>query len=457
MSFAELTSPLGVSLDVSGQLFACDQVRDPPAGPRPGVAVGAPAGAPLGSTANSYPIPGESADGVASERQRLRRFSWSHSKLNRVRECGRRVWGDGVSVFLARSEVALPGLPGGVVVSRSEVQIEGVTTCGSVWACPVCAARVRGLRARMLGAAFTRYEVKGGGLVSVTLTCRHGSGMPLSLLWGAIPRVFQRAMAKDRGMLAFRTVHPFEYVKSREVTWGEVNGWHPHLHLALLTLLPWDRATVEEFRSTLFDAWWSACRAAGLPLPSAERGVHAERACGAAVGEYLTKASGLGSELVRADSKRGRGQSWSPFELLASAAEGDERAARLWSEYERVTFGSHALDFSASARSVLGFDEWGSDEELVASCEPVDGEFVGRELVGVLSRREWHALIHRPGGFELLLGVRGSADFEGVRVACRGDPPWWFLSSDESPRVRPGLVRRTTWRYFDGVEGFGFC
>ena len=33
--------------------------------------------------------------------------------------------------------------------------------------------------------------------------------------------------------------------------------------------------------------------------------MHAERASGSAVGEYLTKAAGLGSELVRSDIKRG--------------------------------------------------------------------------------------------------------------------------------------------------------
>ena len=52
------------------------------------------------------------------------------------------------------------------------------------------------------------------------------------------------------------------------MTFGELNGWHPHLHLALLTVEPWSVSVLAEFRSTLFDSWFAACERAGLPLPS---------------------------------------------------------------------------------------------------------------------------------------------------------------------------------------------
>jgi hypothetical protein len=301
----------------------------------------------------------------------------------------------------------------------------------------------------VLGRAFAEYEAKGGGLVSVTLTVRHGADLPLSVLWRGLTPVFNRAVCMDRSMVAFRRAHPFEYVRGREVTFGELNGWHPHLHLALLTLEPWSSAVLAEFRSTLFDSWYSACEWAGLPLPSPERGVHAERASGSAVGEYLTKAAGLGSELVRSDIKRGRGGSWSPFELLAAAAGGDGRCFALWREYEDTTLGAHALDFSGAARAVLGIISWETDDEAAEFVEADEG----RLLLGVLDREEWHGLIHRPGGWERLMACECSEDLEGLRVACRGDPPWWWVPT--GPGEGRG-VRREVWRFYDGVEGFSF-
>jgi hypothetical protein len=151
----------------------------------------------------------------------------------------------------------------------------------------------------------------------VVLTIRHTRGMPLSEVFEALSRAW-RHMTKDR---AFRPYwEGLGYARGVEITLGP-NGWHPHIHVALV--IPPERDP-HALKEALWEAWSGAVLEVGwLPSDRAaysyalvedDTDVHE-------VGRYIAKASsgwGIGAEVAggaRKDSKGGL----SPFTLLAAA------------------------------------------------------------------------------------------------------------------------------------------
>jgi hypothetical protein len=59
--------------------------------------------------------------------------------------------------------------------------IEGLVTCGSVWLCPVCAAKVAAKRAEELATVLDAVHAAGGSAFMLTLTIRHSAGDRLGL------------------------------------------------------------------------------------------------------------------------------------------------------------------------------------------------------------------------------------------------------------------------------------
>ena len=132
--------------------------------------------APLENNANNstppltsaFPASEEGPEGWGSLRDRryaLRTLLWDVSALHRLRGCGR---GRRAAVVGVRYS---PGIGAG---------FSGLVTCGSVWACPVCSAKILARRSLELGAGLLAWEAAGGRLVMGTLTMRHHRGHRLA-------------------------------------------------------------------------------------------------------------------------------------------------------------------------------------------------------------------------------------------------------------------------------------
>jgi len=209
-------------------------------------------------------------------------------------------------------EVALYDDPEG-----PRVAFHGIMTCGSPWICPVCSPSLADRRGEALARTLAHFMGLGFRVAHAVLTIRHTRGMPLSEVFEALSRAW-RHMTKDR---AFRPHwEGLGYAKGVEVTLGP-NGWHPHIHLALV--IPPERDP-HALKEALWEAWSGAVLEVGwLPsdraayayaLVESDEDVHE-------VGRYIAKASsgwGVGAEVAggaRKDSKGGL----SPFTLLAAA------------------------------------------------------------------------------------------------------------------------------------------
>lgn len=220
-------------------------------------------------------IPALDAADLRTLRYDSRRWLWSRAKTMRVRSCGRAAVGQSVQVLRHAD---------GTVVGA------GLQHCSSVWACPVCSARILQVRSERLTSILDAWRGRGGEVAMITLTMSHDRSDGLGELWESVQDAWSAVMsgpawraAQDRfgvvldpgrtlagpdfeAMRALRRAvdetddgtvkserleraivelgevewermpgrRRIPLVRVVEVTWGPSHGWHVHVHALLL-------------------------------------------------------------------------------------------------------------------------------------------------------------------------------------------------------------------------------
>ena len=303
----------------------------------------------------------------------------------------------------------------------------GVATCGNVWACPVCAAKVQERRREEIATGIRWAYREGLQPVMVTLTFPHRSWHKLSALLTQQDDALKRLR---RGRPWSRFIESVGYrglIRSLEVTHGE-NGWHPHTHELWFVRAD---ADAEAIRAEVAQQWESACARAGLLNMDDPAQVEAFRAhavdvkgnCSAS--DYLAKQDdsrhwGADRELAKSSSKAGRAKGLHAFGLLADAAEGNSRAGRLFLAYVLAMKGRRQLFWSHGLKAVVGLDAK-TDEEVAAE------EREQSELLGVMTALEWESVV-RAGLRAALLTAAERGGWPDVRrlldaIVPPTDPP----------------------------------
>lgn len=225
----------------------------------------------------------------------------------------------------------------------------GVLSCNSIHACPTCSGKIRCEkrakieRAMRIGGRVASW-FNGARWRMLTVTLRHdGSESLLSLRKGVLGA--WRRLRKNGTVQRLWKKHVFASVRAIEVTHG-IHGWHPHLHLVILTT-DW---TAEEL-ATLERAWCDAV------LDELGEQAEPERAIGLRWTEerpntayYLSK---LGLEMTHVAAKRARGvMSRNQWDIARAAVAGDERSIALWQEYETAMKGVRAIEMDDRAAAM---------------------------------------------------------------------------------------------------------
>jgi hypothetical protein len=320
---------------------------------------------------------------------------WSLSTLKRVRDCGRS-----------------PVMPGGSVALRltaGAAGFAGLASCGSVWADPVCNAKIMARRALEIGAAVATWQATGGSVAFVTLTMRHRRGQPLAALWGALSYAWGR-VTSGSSWKRDAAAHGVEgWLRVVEVTHGP-NGWHVHVH-ALLFLAPAEPLggyNLDGLHRSMFGRWSSALRARGLarPLMVGQDARLLDSAADADLARYFTKSVHGGHrialELTASQTKHARAihgtrPAWALLDDVVDL--GDADALDLWHEWERGSKGRRQITWAQGLRQRLGLlaDEQ-SDEQIAAEeLGTADDELVLIDGAG------WSQLVAAPALIPLLL------------------------------------------------------
>jgi len=204
-----------------------------------------------------------------------------------------------------------------------------------------------------------------------------------------------------------------------EVNHGQANGWHPHMHeLWFLDVTLHDYSIL---RSEIFDLWLKACQRFGLGLPSEKHGIDVRGGVEAAnyVAKFGTEDSwGIESEMTKANIKKGRNGSRSPFQLLHDYQDGDKQSGALFVEYAEAFKGKRQLVWSRGLKVQFELDEL-TDDEIIAIQEDES------ELVISITRKQWRLVRFAPGSLTghdarlivLQLAENGGADSVDLYLA----------------------------------------
>ena len=274
--------------------------------------------------------------------------------------------------------------------------------CGMPWTCPPCASRISERRREEIETAIERHKEETGGKVfMLTLTFPHGSEDDLRRML----RFLRKARNRFRGSRRMGRLRQFLEVvgtiSALEVTWGLLNGWHPHVHEIWLVGPEFNEEDLEGLQEELLLLWRRACRNAKLPEPDAYHGV--DITTGDDLAGYIAK-WGMGAELTKANSKRGKEGRYTPWDLLRWHGEtGDEKPAELFREYAQAFYGARQLVWSPHLKEIYRIGER-TDEQL---AEEQKEQAV---IVIRIDKEDWSRVCEDRGrGMVLVLAENGGA------------------------------------------------
>ncbi len=285
----------------------------------------------------------------------------------------------------------------------------GLQTCGSVWACPVCAAKIAERRRVELLDAMEMHKAQGGAVSLLTLTTPHQRGDNLAVLLAQQGKALV-GFLKDRAVVAvFAEMGLIGQVRALEVTHGRRsdrnNGWHPHFHILQFHQVAGREADRKDWTARLYLRWVVYCEKAGLGTPSFRHGIKLDD--GTRASQYVTK-WGLEDEMTKGHTKKAKTGGETPFDLLrAYLADGqDSQAAALFREFAECFRGKRQLSWSNGLKARFYVDDK-SDEQLSEELED------NAVLLGQITVQQWRDVL-KVDGRATVLEIAARSGWEAV-------------------------------------------
>jgi len=370
-------------------------------------------------------------------RQALRRITLNLA----CHDCGRQTINSSGAVDVRRTSAGVVGFA-------------GLASCGNIWLCPVCNAKVMARRSLEIGVALSWAQREGFNMLWGSLTVRHNAQSDLKQLldlqrkaWrGVINSKFWKAANAtettehvhtrvcgpqcDRKQSIILTNQPgrIGYIRASELTIGK-NGWHPHFH----PLIFWrgTRAAAQAFADKVVAEWvyqverhgGEAREEGGQQLRVISSKVQFE-----SIGDYVMKQtfdhSAIAMELVWSQNKtgwvtKGRAAKTEPhWSLLAKIALGPgSHIAEVdrWAQLEDGIPFHRMISWSRGLREFAQLGTEVSDEEIVA-------EEVGtaNDSVCFILPEGWVKLRDEPEQLALILSTLAASGWSGLRVLLDG-------------------------------------
>jgi len=267
----------------------------------------------------------------------------------------------------------------------------GLQTCGSVWHCPVCAAKISEKRAIEVQQAIDYCQAQGGVVSFITRTVPHSHNDDLLTILTKY-RQAEKALKGHRNYRSLVSQYGiFGSIKVYELTVG-INGWHLHIHEILLHagITP-DVHFYEVLEDYLYTFWSESAMKSGFEKPSRAHGLQVQNGDFAAA--YLAKFAKqttsnwtLSREMTKQHIKKSK-SGFSPFDLMRAYRDNpSELLLELITEYGLVMHGAQQLIWSRGLKKLVNI-EIKTDETLATEIEE---ESI---LLGLLSLKQWKFII----------------------------------------------------------------
>lgn len=328
----------------------------------------------------------------------------------RLRDASRRV--------LPREQVARCGRyllnlnrrkDGGQVTIKANAKgasLFGLVTCGSIWHCPVCAAKIAEGRRGDVSRVLDGHYGAGGVAYMAAFTVPHTAFQRCVDLKTAVAGAWRKVQGGKQWQVQKARAGLVGTVRALEVTHGD-NGWHPHLHV-LFFLRRDDPEVAAVFGRWLFERWSRIIARVGLGKCTPEVWRFEKARCPAQAGDYVAK-WGAAGEMVYGARKGGNTAGRSPWQILADICEyGMADDVALFAEYGAAFKGARQLTWSCGLRELYADDPDATDAELAEAedvrarpvaylCERGFEEIRDRGLVTVLldfvERDGWRGVV----------------------------------------------------------------
>lgn len=311
------------------------------------------------------------------------------------------------TVWCHRHVVTEGGIPVMRKLDAGSARLGKVKTCGSVWACPVCASKVAEQRRRELAYAMEQHVAAGGYAYLVTFTFPHYIGQMLAELMEPFTKARQSFQNSRKWKAVMDQAEKIGVVNSLEVTYGAGNGWHPHLHMLVFCKPGAFQEGEADDQGRLSSPAIEHLRGEWVRLLEKRSLVDAgnrewanryglDVRGGKKAAEYIAKWGhdeqwGLSSELTSSHAKTGTRDTWgakdhyTPFQLLAMAGSGDGHATCAYREFVTEFDGKRMLTWSKGLKAHFGIAEMDDDqaaeqEGLALNDEHQVGEIAAEQL-----------------------------------------------------------------------------
>ena len=306
----------------------------------------------------------------------------------------------------------------------------GLQTCGSVWTCPVCAAKIAERRRVELLDAMELHKAQGGAVYLLTLTTPHQRGDVLVELLAQQGKALQSFLRDRKVKEVFKEMGHLGQVRALEVTHGRKsarnNGWHPHFHILQFCQVNGSEADRKDWTARLYMRWAAYCQKAGLGMPSYAHGIKLDD--GTKASDYVTK-WGLEDEMTKGHTKKAKAGGESPFDLLraALADRQDKQAMALFREFSECFKGKRQLSWSNGLKARFFVDEK-TDEELAQEKED------RAVLLGLLSVDQWRDVL-KVDGRGVLLDIAAKGGWHNVQRYL-----WLIEGAREGVQLDPEIL-----------------
>lgn len=391
--------------------------------------------APLGNIASFVtPTDAKPAEDRHTSRYRLRDVHRGMARSRNQQKCGR--------IRIDPHVQVMRGVNGGA-------RLHGLVSCGSWSACPVCSHRIATARGDEIATGLDRHIEGTGDVILMTNTLRHDAGDRLAELYQGLSDAWRGVQAGAPWKRWREALGITGMIRGTDATVGP-NGWHPHLHILILTRGTVPARTLARFRAWVRDRWDTMVRRhlGDEHAPTWRHGVNITR--GRRAGYYVAKL-GLAREVSSMATKAGRTGHRTPFEVLADfAAHGRKSDRRLWREWVSAMHGKKHVFWGRGLKAELIPDliertdaaiaRAEGEEETIVTVIPAETWDRIKALPGVPARIVWAA---RAGSGEDVNAVIAAALERAPPRASKADRELQYSQDAMGNKIRYEAAART--------------
>lgn len=271
----------------------------------------------------------------------------------------------------------------------------GLLVCGSVWNCPICAAKISEKRRLELKQAFNTYKAENGKMAFLTLTFSHNKFDSLQEILDKFSKASMKFKSGRQYQRLKKEMGIEGTIKGLEVTFSDNNGFHPHSHEVIFYK---NECDLEVMKEKFWLLWENACEAHGLKA-SKEHGLTLQS--GEDANDYLSKFGKgnwtLEQEMTKAHIKKGKNErSLTPFDFLKYYLKTEEKKyLQLFQEYAAVFKGKRQLVWSNGLKARFLIEDKTDKEVVKEKLEEAD-------LLGLIPYEEWKLILKYDLRAELL-------------------------------------------------------